>query len=382
MRLFSFAIPFGIGFSAICLTISIVNAAALHECNDKPVKPKDLPLSFTINGCSVGDPSFPPGNAVANAMGELHNYAPLGRWGGQTTSPCSITHGDGQSDVAYVPPGTIDGNLGLTIVETDGCTFSWDEEHIVESDIMALSTLDFSEPDQSLVGTVRTAAGLGRGVVLHESGHAVGLDHTSAFAMMRNGLGARIPYVGGVYGGGSSGNAGHVLYTPDDILGLRNLQGFPGDYPNMYVSAQWRDQANGGDVIRNTDTNQATDQTLSSPFQVCPAQTVSMMVTAGNQSQFSRRTVLRVYADAPGNCSALDGVGTELARFNVRVNGYSTYSFPVTLTVPDGITRGTALRVYSAINVESFPPDEKRGYDDCARSAATIVVPGPLVCGR
>jgi hypothetical protein len=284
--------------------------------------------------------------------------------------------------VAYVPPGSIDGNLGLTIVETDGCTFSWDEEHIVESDIMALSTLDFNEPDQSLVGTIRSAGGLGRGVVLHESGHAVGLDHTSAFAMMRNGLGARIPYVGGVYGGGSSGNSGHVHYTPDDVLGLRNLHGIPQNYPNMYVSAQWRDRANGGDIIRNTDTNQATDQTLPSPLQVCPAQTVSMMVTAGNQSQFSRSSVLRVYADAPGNCSALDGVGTELGRFNVRVNGYSTFSFPVTLTIPDGIARGTALRVYSAINVESFPADEKRAYDDCARSAATIVVPGPLVCGR
>jgi hypothetical protein len=371
-----------LALSSFWLVGSIAEAATWHNCNGKPIRPKNLPLSFTINGCSVGDPSFPPGNAVANAMGELNKYAPLGQWSGQSTSPCSITHGDGQSDVAYVPPGTIDGNLGLTITETDGCTFSWEEEHIVESDVMALSTLDFGEPDQSLVGTSASAGGLGRGVVLHESGHAVGLDHTVAFAMMRNGLGARIPYVGGVYGGGGSGNSGHVHYTPDDVLGLRNLHGIPQDFPNMYVSAQWRDRANGRDVIRNTDTNQATDQTLPSPLQVCPAQNVSMMVTAGNHSQFSRSTVLRVYADAPGNCTSLDGVGTELARFALRVNGYSAFSFPVSLTIPDEAPRGVPLRIYSAINVESFPSDERRGYDDCARSAATIIVPNPGVCGR
>jgi hypothetical protein len=183
-----------------------------------------------------------------------------------------------------------------------------------------------------------------------------------------------------VYGGGSSGNAGHVLYTPDDVFGLRNLDRLPLNYPNMYVSAQWWDLANNGNIVRNTDTNQATDQTLASPVLLCPGGTVSMMITAANQAAFSRNTVLRVYADVPGSCTSLDGVGTELARFNVTVNGYSTFSFPVTLTIPDGIPRGTPLRIYSAINVQGVPSDEMRAYDDCARSAATIVVRAPFVC--
>jgi hypothetical protein len=85
-----------------------------------------------INGCSVPDTGSVSGRAVVNAVSEVGLYAPLGRWAGTTaTNNCSITHDDGQSDIAYVAAGSIDGNLGLTITQTDGCTFSWEEEHIV-----------------------------------------------------------------------------------------------------------------------------------------------------------------------------------------------------------------------------------------------------------
>lgn len=366
---------FGIGI----VFANAVQAAAWKSCNDKAVGPKSPPIAFALDGCSiVADGSTASGTAAINALNELHTYVGLGQIGSTTSDKaCRIKHGDGRSDVAYVPPGQIDGNLGLTITKTDGCTWSWSEEHIVESDVMVLSTLDFSQPNESFVGTVPSAPGLGRAIILHESGHAVGLAHTTGFSMMRNGMGARVPYMGGEYA-----NAGHVLFTADDVLGLRNVYRAPGDYPNLYVSAQWWDTTSKQDVIRDTNVDPSTDASLSNPITLCPGQPLPMMTTAGNQSTFSRHTILRIYADTPGQCSSLDGVGTELARFSVSVNAYSTFSFPVNAVIPATIPRNVPLNVFTALNVGGTPKDEKRGYDDCARSAINLVVRDVMTCGR
>jgi hypothetical protein len=91
---------------------------------------------------------------------------------------------------------------------------------------------------------------------------------------------------------------------------------------------------------------------------------------------------LRIYADAVGNCTSLDGVGTELSYWSVSVGGYATKTFTIDQTIPAAIPRDTPLRIYSAINVLESPAGERRAYDDCARSAAAIIVPQPADWGR
>ena len=62
----------------------------------------------------------------------------------------------------------------------------------------------------------------------------------------------------------------------------------------------------------NTDSN-ATGTVLASPLPICPGQSLTLMATVSNLSQFSRSTDLRIYADVADNCTTLDGVGTELS---------------------------------------------------------------------
>jgi hypothetical protein len=366
---------------ALGLGLAGAAEAAWKTCNGVPVRPQSLPLGFVVNGCSIGDNSTPRGRSVIGALVELGEYAPLGKIANWPMGPCRITHGDGQSDVAVTPPSGTDGNPGLTITETDGCTFAWEEEHIEESDVMARSDLDFAEPDQSFVATATTDVGLGRIVLLHESGHGIGLEHTGNYAVMRNGLGARVPYIGGLYGGFGAGNSGHVKFTADDVHSLRSLHGIPQDYPNLFVSGQWLDRNIGRNLIINTDSN-AAGVPLTSPQRICPGQTLTVMATVGNVSQFSRSTDLRVYADSVDNCTRLDGVGTELSYWTLSVKPYTTRSFAVGQTIPVSIPRDVPLRIYSAVNVRQSPAGERRAYDDCVRSAATILVPRPAICLR
>jgi hypothetical protein len=359
----------------------IAASASWKTCNGTPVRPKDIPISFVVNGCSTGDNGTPRGRSVVNALGEVSGYAPLGQWGAWDDGACRIKHGDGRSDVAIVSASGTDGNPGLTIKQYDGCTFSWEEEHIEESDVMARADLNFDEPDHSFVATVSSDVGLGRAVMLHEMVHGVGLEHSGNFAIMRNGMNARVPYVGGIFGGFGSGNSSHVKLTHDDLLGLRNLHGIPQDYPNLFVSAQQRNTNGGANVIINTDTN-AAGVPINSPQRLCPGDNLSLVTTVGNLSQFSRSSDLRIYADVTGNCTSLDKVGTELSYWGVSVAGYATKTFNIDQTIPASIPRGVPLRIYSAINVLETPAGERRAYDDCARSAATIIVPQPAVCGR
>src|SRR5260370_441882 len=105
----------GLAFSLLLSSGAL--GASWNECNGTPVRPKYPPLSFAVNSCSINpDGSTNSGVAVLNALGEAGTYVPLAKFGNVTAATqCSITHGDGQSDMAYVPPGQIDGNLGLTL---------------------------------------------------------------------------------------------------------------------------------------------------------------------------------------------------------------------------------------------------------------------------
>jgi Matrixin len=359
-------------------------AASWDECNGIPKRPQPNPIQFRLNSCSFPTYDTLPARAAGNAFSNLKSFAPLGGLALTPGDACSISHDDGQWDVALVDAATIDGNLGLTRTRYSNCFWFDDESLILESDVMVQARLDFNEPDEATVATSSNAKGMGRGVLLHEFGHSIGLQHTDQFAIMRDGMGRRIPWVGSTFD-----NASKVMLLPDDIHGIRILYRFPQEYTNLFASAQYLETRNGQNIVLDTATDPSSGVELSNPTIVCPGANVSFYVTIGNDSQFSRSTDFRVYAQPnfggtkPAACSSLDGVGTELFRGSATPFLYSSYSFPITVQVPTAIARDVPLSVYTGVDpTGKYRTSERRGFDNCVRSNVVLRVAGPALCGR
>lgn len=197
-------------------------------------------------------------------------------------------------------------------------------------------------------------------------------------------MGRRVPWTGSIFP-----NASKVMLLPDDAHGIRNLYRFPQDYPNVFASGQYLENRNGQNVIQNISSDPATGMLLPRRVELCPDEKLNTFVTIGTHSQWARKTDYRIYAlpwigpftqDA---CSSLDGVGTELKRSSAIPNGYRTFSFPVSLSIPTAIPRGVPLAVYTGLDPgNKLASKEKRGYDNCARHAVELLVKPVATCGK
>ena len=200
--------------AAVLLSLYAYDAQAYQfgYCNGVPNFPKYYPMSTYINACSI-PVATTSRDAALHALSEwntittTNSYAYSGDSGG-----CSITHGDGQNDMAIVPRAAIGGNNGLTISYRDACTSS---SQIVEADMMVANDLTMDNPYDSFMGSNFNCAGnpatsppqngscdrgLGNFAFLHEAGHARGQQHEIGFVVMHNG--PPVPYAGG-YGNGN-----------------------------------------------------------------------------------------------------------------------------------------------------------------------------------
>ena len=124
---------------------------------------------------------------------------------------------------------------------------------------MARANLNFTEPDHSFVAISSGNVGLG------DSGPARGGSRRGARAQLQfcrhaQWHAARVPYIGGIFGGFGSGNSSHVKFAPDDVISLRNLHGIPQNYPNLFVSGQWLNRTGGVNVIIDTNTSATGDR--------------------------------------------------------------------------------------------------------------------------
>jgi len=340
------------------LDVPAALAAAWSVCDGVAVKPKYQPMGIFWDLCSMPDGS-PAQRAFFSAMYEVRNYThSLGFGGGYKrihNGQCLIEHDNDRSDTALVNRADIDGALGLTLIETD-C------EDIITADVMVAADLNFARADESRV--IRQApAGttVGALVILHEVGHALGLEHSSSFAVMRNGLSARAPFVGM---SPDSGGLSSEL-TGDDVFGISRIYGFTPTYRNIYVSSQ---TLRGNGLIDNNVNPLNGDLVWSDPLMACPGNVVNFLATVGNNSTTVESFDLSVYLDPDVNAYP-HGLADALSTVSVSM-GQGTSSFPMQFTVPASLAANKTYHVF--VGTPNSLLTDRKGYDNSARSALRI----------
>ena len=339
---------------------------AVLRCGNTAVRPLPNPIVLRANGCAIKDFGSPVGRSavILGREGDVHwkTQMPMPN----VADPCVMHHGDGTWDLGTVLPGVIDGLAGGTLKAYEHCPNS----HIVEADIMIANDLDFNQADQRTFIDSNDDIGSGRHSMLHEYGHALGLQHADdAFAIMRSAMSLRAPM------GGANNSGSPHYFLADDAFGLLQIGGIPKNLPNFFVSAQ---ALIGSGTVVNASDDPGTGAAYANPLPVRTRQLINFAVAAGTHNWWSRNIVLRMYADSTTVCTPLPDVGVTLGTFIVPLSKFATASTVVMVQIPPLGPSGQILNVHLAGTLQGNPipgGPETRGWDDCATTGIRLKAP-------
>lgn len=228
-----------IGLLGLISAPSIGLAWQHRTCNGVAIRWDGARAPMDIEACSI-----PPASRRAEAV-----WYGLTEWNSVGGMPavfavgeqhtCGMRHGDGRSTIAYVDPAHIDGSLGVTRrYYTRGCWRWAFDLALAETDVMLSAALDTRIGGRPPVANLDPSprceratlpSTTERATVLHELGHALGLDHEDdALAMMMSREGE-----------GRFCGERPFMPHPDDAAGVRRLYGDRGRVAELAASP-WR----------------------------------------------------------------------------------------------------------------------------------------------
>jgi hypothetical protein len=288
--------------------------------------------------------SFPPGSTAEHAFfnavnqwNDVRGMVNVINVGGTTSG--NITHGDDQSDVLLVSPASIQGNPGLTMIFAGIC-WPWGAD-LDEADVMVANNQTFDNPKENGLSVT------GRDTLLHEFGHAIGLDHEEKDDIMRA--------AGAVSRVGGPGE--HIDVLADDAAGGRFLYPFFQSKANLYASAQ------------RLENGSITNDQGATPQLACPGGTVFLNFTVGNNGTVTvvNNQRFSMHPDLFGYTG-----GTTMGNWNNATNPAGTvFSGTASLTVPN-VSPGK-YRLFYRVDKDSTT-NESKELDNVVRLNKTLQV--------
>lgn len=285
-------------------------AAVWRTCNGSPVIWRGG-TSVHRNRCSIAD-SGVTNTAYWNALDTWNRMAgAVTGFFANAASDCSVSHGDGENEIALVDRATIDGNNGLTVLQLGACGFGAND--IDEADVMVANDLGFLPVWGNFLGTT------GRSTFVHELGHFFGFNHDDTHAVMRT---SPPHLVGG--GAEPSGN------WPSDTAGISAVYGFVTSRPNLVPAALG--------VV--SGAVRALDPQVT--FSLCRGITRTTRVYLGNSGNLpSGPYSIRIRMSPLAPPAGTTATTTVVATFNHSLAAFSQGTFDLPFTIPATLPDGT-----------------------------------------
>lgn len=328
--------------AALATLAPSASAAVWRTCNGSPVIWRGG-ADVHRNRCSIAD-SGVVNSAYWNAIDAWNRLA--GAIDGlfvNNASDCSISHGDGESEIGLVDRSVIDGANGLTVLQLGPCFVG--SNSIDEADVMIANDLNFAAVLGDFLGTT------GRATFVHELGHFLGFGHEDAHTVMRT----TPPHL-------ITGGVEPATNWPRDTVGVSAVYGFRTPRPNLVVSALG---VSPGGAVQTLDP-QGT-------FGMCRGGTRNVRIYLGNSGNVASGSyALRVRLSPLAPPAGYTATTTTVASFTHAIGAFGEGTFDLPFTIPSSLGNGLYY-LYVDLDAGSAVPEALEG-DNTTVSAMRIQI--------
>lgn len=300
------------------------------ECNDDPTKwESGQANTYQVMRCSIPQGSqrasdvlysFDQWNAVYG-MYDVFSW----QWG--TTECVGIDHGNGVNEIYFGVSDQMDGAWGTTYLRYDSsCDWWFSDQHIIESDVAINGETAFEWGSPACNSYAPPGS---RTTVVHELGHALGLEHYDPVMNLMMTSDGEGKYCGNYV----------IEPHPDDAQGGRFL--YSSGNSSTDLGASEHRLVASDDVDRNTTVGVT---------QLCPGQQHTFQWSVGNLGTVGKSYNVAWYLSTNTIISTSDIYVASNSGAYQSAGGFNTWSR--TVTIPGTVTYGTEYYVGTFIDYD------------------------------